>query len=355
MSTKNIQKLFASITHQSICLYMEKTGWSSMQRGDRLDFQKQLENSETPQTLYITAREDHPKFRSLVPNLIFSLSVLEEREAYSVAESIHRVVQEMRRPDGTPSSGSVASVSAEPTSPTRSDRERSRWIRIRNGTSSSIEVAWGEQRNSARLPGGETLLVDPSDFELGFEVQGDVRIFGAPKREGLRIRPLLDLPGRRISSPKLVEQQILRILHSQRDTTDSALPESFDAPQNEWLGLVHRFFFANGVHDSGKVALPTREATGQLLRSLSMLLADLSERLDSTEGHWKGEHSSSLFEISRWLLAMWGITFTADPDAPFQLCTALLSDRGTTPIQTLEWLEANCESIAGVDIDTSLP
>ncbi|XZE46762.1 hypothetical protein SH467x_002058 [Pirellulaceae bacterium SH467] len=342
MSTKNIQKLFASITHQGICQYMEQTGWSSMQRGDRLDFQKQRENTETPQTVYITAREDHPKFRSLVPNLIFSLSVLEEREAYSVAESIHRVAQEMRRPDSVPASGSIPSVAAESSVPNPSVRESSRWIRIRNGTASSIEVAWGEQGNAARLLGGESLFVDPSDFEFGLEVHGDVRIFGASKTAGHRIRPLLDLPGRKISSPKLVEQQILRILGNQGDTT-------------EWLGMVHRFFFASGLRASGEVVQPSREATAQLLRSLSMLLADLSERLDSPDGHWKGDHSSSLFEISRWLLAMWGITFTADPDAPFQLCTALLSDRGSTPTQTLEWLESNCESIACSDRDASLP
>ncbi|MCU0715025.1 MAG: hypothetical protein MUD03_02745 [Pirellula sp.] len=337
MSSKNIQKLFASITLEGIQSYMGKAGWSSLQRGERLDFQRENTTDGSMQTLFITSSEVHPKFRSLVPNLVFNLSVLEAREASEIAQAIFdQGIELQSRSNLNEASLAPTEIREKESAPRgKEDSPNSkdeRWIRIRNTSRSTVSVSRSIDSGRLQLKGGESIFLPVSLDRIDVEIDSDVAIFGG---EGKELPAFLDLPGRRFSNRRIIEQEAIRVMGFGAASNNDGLQGQHELSLESFKGMLNRFFFANGVSENlqGTIS-PSEDSRRQLLRSLAVLLTDLVSRFTSKE-----DNSRSLFEFSRWILAIWGITFTAHVDAPFQLYSALLSDQGGDPIHTLEWLE----------------
>ncbi|XZE32852.1 hypothetical protein SH501x_003618 [Pirellulaceae bacterium SH501] len=337
MSSRNIQKLFASITLEGIQSYMGRNGWSSLQRGERLDFQRENSEDGATQTLFITASENHPKFRSLVPNLVFNLSVLEGREASEIAQAIFDNGLEVQSSAGA-SQVAVSSVenrdeqSALRSTSDPSDSGREKWIRIRNTSRSNVTISRRLDSGRLQLKGGESIYLSLSVDRIDLEIDSDIRIDGDGEKE---ILALLDLPGRRFSGRSIIEQEAIRLMGLEAESAGDGNQDRHELSLDTFKGMLNRFFFANGVSENLQgTMLSSEDSRRQLLRSLAVLLADLVSRFTSKE-----DKSRSLFEFSRWILAIWGITFTAQLDSPFQLYSALLSDQDGDPIHTLEWLE----------------
>lgn len=89
MNAQSLASLLSIITVQKLTGYLSVKGWRGSQVDSRLIFEKEIEPGET-QTIFIPADRLHPKFRSLLQNLMFSLAVSENREPLDIASEIAR-------------------------------------------------------------------------------------------------------------------------------------------------------------------------------------------------------------------------------------------------------------------------
>ena len=87
MNTPNLHSLLSTIAIEQLKLYLAKDGWHEYTASGRLNFERQIEQGEH-QNIFVPAERTHPKFRSLLQNLMFSLSVIEKREPAEIAADI---------------------------------------------------------------------------------------------------------------------------------------------------------------------------------------------------------------------------------------------------------------------------
>ena len=87
MNTPNIQSMLSRITTEQLKTYLISGGWRDYATDGRLNFEKDVEPGET-QVVFIPANCAHPKFRSFLHNVMFSLSVIEKREPFDIATDI---------------------------------------------------------------------------------------------------------------------------------------------------------------------------------------------------------------------------------------------------------------------------
>jgi hypothetical protein len=89
MNTPSIHVLLSSISVPHLKAYLANRGWSQSIADGRLDFTMDNAQGES-QRVYIPTDRAHPRFRSLLQNLMFSLSVIENREPAEIALEISR-------------------------------------------------------------------------------------------------------------------------------------------------------------------------------------------------------------------------------------------------------------------------
>jgi hypothetical protein len=87
MNTPNLHSLLSAITIGQLKAYLAKDGWKESVADGRLNFAKEVEPEEL-QTIFVPADRTHPKFRSLLQNLMFSLAVVQKREPAEIAIDI---------------------------------------------------------------------------------------------------------------------------------------------------------------------------------------------------------------------------------------------------------------------------
>ena len=87
MNTPNLHSLLSAITIGQLKAYLTKDGWRESVADGRLNFAKEVEPEES-QTIFVPADRAHPKFRSLLQNLMFSLAVIQNREPAEIAYDI---------------------------------------------------------------------------------------------------------------------------------------------------------------------------------------------------------------------------------------------------------------------------
>jgi hypothetical protein len=87
MNTPNLPSLLSAITVAKLKVYLAKEGWNARISDGRVYFEKETEPGET-QTIFVPEDRTHPRFRSLLQNLMFSLSVSEIREPFEIASDI---------------------------------------------------------------------------------------------------------------------------------------------------------------------------------------------------------------------------------------------------------------------------
>lgn len=107
----NLHSLLSTIAIEQLKAYLAKDGWHENTAGGRLNFEKHLEPGE-PQTIFVPAERSHPKFRSLLQNLMFSLSVIEQREPAEIAIDIVsvKIPIQNKSPDIGPQIHEIASL-----------------------------------------------------------------------------------------------------------------------------------------------------------------------------------------------------------------------------------------------------
>lgn len=123
----NIQEIFPLITLAQILAYLANRGWrvTSGEGVDKITFELDAGDGDSPSHLWLWGSETHAKFRSRVPNVVFTLAVVEGREAMAIA-------QEMLRLKSTPVLPGVNAASAPSETHSRADRsstsEQGLWI-----------------------------------------------------------------------------------------------------------------------------------------------------------------------------------------------------------------------------------
>lgn len=87
---QNIQQLFAVIPLRRVKHYLERNGWQPTPHADPRVTQygsPEREGAEPCRVLLVES-EEHPAYRRYLPNLVFAISVFEDRPAYDVAEEL---------------------------------------------------------------------------------------------------------------------------------------------------------------------------------------------------------------------------------------------------------------------------
>lgn len=84
---QNIQQLFAIIPLRRVKLYLERNGWRQAPHADPRVTQYGSPDREgaEPCKVLLVESEEHPAYRRYLPNLIFAVSVFEDRPAYDIA------------------------------------------------------------------------------------------------------------------------------------------------------------------------------------------------------------------------------------------------------------------------------
>jgi hypothetical protein len=89
MNTPNLYVLLSAITLPHLKAYLANRGWSENIADGRLDFTMDSAQGEA-QRIFVPADRAHPRFRSLLQNLMFSLAVIENREPADIAHEISK-------------------------------------------------------------------------------------------------------------------------------------------------------------------------------------------------------------------------------------------------------------------------
>ncbi len=88
MNTRSIFALLAAIRIEQLQSYLANRGWLEQTASGRLTFERQAEQSGELHVIFLPANQAHPKYRSFLQNLMFSLAVIEQREPCDIASDI---------------------------------------------------------------------------------------------------------------------------------------------------------------------------------------------------------------------------------------------------------------------------
>ena len=111
MNTPSLASLLSAISIQKLTSYLTNGGWKESVADGRLNFERETEPGEI-QTIFVPADRTHPRFRSLLQNLMFSLAVVEKREPAEIAQEIvdSEVPIEVKHTDSGPEMYEIASL-----------------------------------------------------------------------------------------------------------------------------------------------------------------------------------------------------------------------------------------------------
>lgn len=298
----SIQQIFSSIRIEQVCLYLHRTGWTQSVNGGRLDFEKILIPSEGASRLFLPASSSHPRFRSLLPNLIFSLSILEQREPIEVAGEI----------------ASLTTAESAEINPPPLAAGMSGHLYLRNSSAFPIEIELDEGLSRHQLPAGEELLIARAESDCVIEIAAASTI-----RQGKNC-VLLGLPPSELDAIKPVRKWFNQCFPL-ADTAGVEMSQS--STREEAQRLLGQFCFAvESLAD-----LIKQPAT--LLRASAVLLCGVSQLLpDHSEGR------AELFQLARLLLSPARRTFALKPHQATELWQITRQEQPVSPVATLAWL-----------------
>jgi hypothetical protein len=301
---QSIQRVFSSIRIEQVCLYLHRAGWTKSLNGERLDFEKTADTSQETSRVFLPASSSHPRFRRLLPNLIFSVSILEEREPIEVASEMASLTTD-----------EPAAIS--PALPTSEMIER---VVLRNSSAAPLQIIVGDNLVPHQLLAGEELLVARNHSACVIELTSNSAIRLSPSHLLLGLPPLA--------------------AHTLADSLRSWFEESFPAdiaatgPEGPSTGislqaeqLLMQFCFAvESLANLVDQPIPLLRAGAVLLCGVSQLLPD------------NATAQARLFQLARQLLTQARLTFELKHQLAQQLWQVARSDQPVAPMETLAWL-----------------
>lgn len=343
MASQNIQRLFAIIGPEQVEQYLKIKGWRCQRSADRLSFEMPADDQQEARQLFIPAQASHPRFRSLLPNLIFSLSVIEGRPAIDVANSI--ADQELPAPSSPVATETGRSQAGTPANDWVNEAEKvanAEWtMQLFNSNSDkSISIESRFSQTSLTLSPGQSLTVRgkmsttcqvllASDCELDFS---------GPTAPNLMLGQPPELERWRQRGWSLAEGLIdyLRSigLQMQSDVAESAASNS-NSFDSTWIeDAVAEFIFLAGA-EVGKTELSALRRA-----SARMLMQTWQHVKDQT-----AEGSDAIFQLARLLMGTGQQVILADSSAADTLVRTMGLDNPVAPQKTVEWLALHSRNL----------
>ncbi|MGC3967845.1 MAG: hypothetical protein QM775_10875 [Pirellulales bacterium] len=327
----NIQKLFSIISLPHIRAYLTGHGWNEKggETTDRAYFERTFAGGEKPAIVWIWSSPEHKRFRNQVPNVIFTLSVLESRPALDIANEMFAA--ELPKPAAAPAAESSAPakpvVAATPASTVpqrlilRFDRETNVTI-VHDDNSDTTRTAAGDviELLHARAAG--------TDLELTI---GDGSVTAAMAQAGgLRVLQGVAKPsvGPHWSAVQIVRDELRPLEDAGESKTAARLLEELEP-------IMARIDFELDVN------APINDHQQSLvLRQTAVLTAALAQRLDEST-----EAVRVVWRTAAKLMYPVGRRLQLSSTAAVELFQTAKEDDQLRPANVLAWLRDNSRSV----------
>jgi hypothetical protein len=313
MNEPNIQHLFKSISLDQIRKYLTGLGWQETVTEVRRQFEKLDPETQSMRALILPLQESHPRFRSLIPNIVFSLAVEHQREAMEIALEISKI--QVSEPNPQSSTSPPASIAQAPPRPCQ--------MEITNTGSDSIQLILSGERPISLAPREAVFLaVLPGSQPLAFETQTDLKLDTANHTV---VGQSLGFPS---DSPTLDNTQSMADhLLASFDQWSTSQPAG-EPLLAELMGLADRYLFSiDGIGSNPP------DPNG-LLRGVAVLLVSISKKLERSP-----ESATQMFRFCRTLLRPFRYTFPINPLLPDQLWITLCEDDTGAPRNSVQILQ----------------
>ncbi len=306
---QNIQMLFDEMTVKHIVAYMKQNGWvlSESQNPEVTAFEFGADGNH--KRIWIWASSGHPKFRSRIQNLVFSLAVQNSVEPIEIANAIVDAKIEEN----------VAPNSSEPSMP-EIDRFEVVLLNTGDTTELMLEGAW---KKVCSLAGGQRIAVVGEGLSKSPEISfGGSRItIGSSSPERIRVFCIGSSLDHTVSDVDEI-----------RNTVEIAFGEHGIAQAESLIRNLGAELERAAFELSDVKISPGFERF--VLKSVAALLASIVEVLPESEG----EQSELLWFVCNQVLSNLQLAVELFPDCQKLLWQSAESDGPASPKTTFDWL-----------------
>lgn len=331
----NIQFLFSAISVAAIQQYLFERGWRTREAPgtDRLYFERTGNVGEEGSTVWSWATNEHPKFRSQVPNIVFTLSILESRPALEIANDIFAARNEKPSPKAE-----AAALPKPPASTTVSNEATSETMRrcvLRLSRATALMIPLDVLDEKVDIAAGDVVEIvyfGATNSELDLEIGDGVIQVRIPQSAGVRLLQGVAKPclGERWSAMRIVREELTQL----EDVGESkAAAELLDA-----LGpTLARIDFE--LEPAGESGASMQNA---IRRQAAVLASGLARRLDDTP-----RARQVVWRACAKLIYPVGLRLELTNVSVDELFTAAATDEELSPRKTLAWLKEHGVAING--------
>lgn len=334
----NIQFLFSVITVSCVQQYLLDHGWRRRETpgNDRLYFERDRPAGEEPATVWTWATNEHAKFRSQVPNIVFTLSILESRPALEIANEIYasRVEKPAPKVEAAPAASKpVAGAAPSEVVPPLATKIQRCVLRLTRATALMIPLDVLDER--VEIAAGDVVEIvyhGATNSELDLEIGDGVIQVRIPRYAGVRLLQGVAKPclGDRWSAARIVREELAPL----EDAGESkAAAELLDA-----LGpTLARIDFE--LEPTGENGTAMQNA---LRRQAAVLASGIARRLDDTP-----RARQVVWRSCAKLLYPVGLRLELLSTSVDELFAAAATDEELSPRKTLNWLKEHGVSVNG--------
>lgn len=333
----NIQFLFSVINVSGVQQYLLDHGWRKREPAgnDRIYFERDRAPGEEPATIWTWATNEHPKFRSQIPNLTFTLSILENRPALEIANEIYaaRSDKPAAKADPAPAPKGAAGPTAGDANPPIATNTTQRCVlRLTHATALMIPLDMLDER--VEIAAGdvvEIVYVGPPNSELDLQIGDRVIQVRIPREAGVRLLQGVAKPclGDRWSASKIVREELSVLEDAGESKAAAELLESIGP-------TLARIDFE--LDPDGETGATMQNA---LRRQAAVLATGIARRLEDTP-----RARQVVWRSCAKLLYPVGLRLELMSTSVDELFAAAATDEELSPKKTLTWLKEHGISIA---------
>lgn len=329
----NIQVLFSVISVDGVQRYLVDHGWRprEAQGADRLYFERERRGGEEAATIWTWATTEHPKFRSQVPNIIFTLSILESRPALEIANDMHaaRAEPPAAKAEAPPTKPATAPT-AEAAPPVITKKQRC-VLRLSRATALIIPLDVLDEH--VELAAGDVVEIvyyGADGAELDLEIGERTIQVRIPRTSGVRLLQGVAKPcvGERWSATHIVREELLPLEDAGENKAAAELLEALDST------LARIDFELEAGEDRGATV------QSSLRRQAAMLAGGIARRLDDTP-----LARQVVWRTCAKLIYPVGLRLELLSNSVDELFAAAATDDEFSPRKTLAWLKEHAVAI----------
>lgn len=330
----NIQILFNVISVDGIQRYLVEHGWRPREAPgtDRLYFERERRAGEEAATLWTWAAGDHPKFRSQVPNIIFTLSILESRPALEIANEMHDAARaEPPTPKQEAAPTKPAAAPAAEAAAVDTTKKQRCVLRLTRATALIIPLDVLDER--VELAAGDVVEIvyhGAAGAELDLEIGEGVIQVRIPRTSGVRLLQGVAKPciGERWSATHIVREELSPLEDAGEHKAAADLLEALDST------LARIDFELEAGEDRGATV------RNSLRRQAAMLAGGIARRLDDTP-----LARQVVWRTCAKLIYPVGLRLELLSSSVDELFAAAATDDEFSPRKTLAWLKEHAVAI----------